>query len=72
MGEFTLLIWNRQVEKLFIKWYGNQVKRSILLLYVAQQTRQMKWTKLFGPTSSKKKENNNQIHHEKETQVYTL
>ena len=38
--------------KLFIKWYHNQVKRSILPLYIAQQTRQMKWTKLFGPTSS--------------------
>lgn len=32
--------------------YHNQVKRTILLLYVAQQTRQMKWTKLFGPASS--------------------
>ena len=49
MGEFTLFIWNRQVEKLFFKWYHNQVKRTILLLYVAQQKRQMKWTKRFGP-----------------------
>ena len=51
-GEFTLFIWNCQVEKLFSKWYHNWVKRTILLLYVAQQTRQMKWTKRFGPASS--------------------
>ena len=29
MGEFTLFIWNRQVEKLFFKWCHNQVKRTI-------------------------------------------